>query len=221
MTLTSRNCRSENIRILAVVIASVGWAKARSAVPIKASQEALMSRCRRLKIEGERFSSRSRLPTVEAICWSASVNERVGTARSLSSGRAKRGPVDAFAHPALAPSHQSRLRAPTSSYIGNDVVSSDNCPQNGDVPRSPLKINWQSPRAVGRHNTILKYWNCRITDAVAFATLCARALSTLHAWHAAHFLMEELQACRKSHWYLHCLPPCRSACCQSHQHKLR
>jgi hypothetical protein len=32
----------------------------------------------------------------------ASANERVGTARSLSSGRASRGPVGAFAHSTLA-----------------------------------------------------------------------------------------------------------------------
>jgi hypothetical protein len=38
----------------------VGWAKARSAVPTKPFREALMSRYRRLKIEGGRFSSRLR-----------------------------------------------------------------------------------------------------------------------------------------------------------------
>jgi hypothetical protein len=49
-----------------------------------------MSRYWRLKIEGGAFSTRPRPPTVAAICWSASVNERVGAT------------LRAFAHPTLA-----------------------------------------------------------------------------------------------------------------------
>jgi hypothetical protein len=49
-----------------------------------------MSRYRRLKIEGGAFFYTLALATAETICWSASVNERVGMA------------LRAFAHRTLA-----------------------------------------------------------------------------------------------------------------------
>jgi hypothetical protein len=46
-----------------------------------------------------RLSTRSRRPTVAAIFLPTSVNERMGAARSLSTGRALRGAVGVFARP--------------------------------------------------------------------------------------------------------------------------
>ncbi len=47
--------RSEIRAIIPALVSSVGWAKARSAVPTKLSRQTPMSRYRRLKIEGGAF----------------------------------------------------------------------------------------------------------------------------------------------------------------------
>jgi hypothetical protein len=83
----------------------------------------------------ERFSSRSRSPIAALMRTNypgASVNKRVGSARSLSSGRALRGPVGALAHPTLANPpyalvllNQWRWVAHGKGYGGQVVVNSD------------------------------------------------------------------------------------------------